>query len=219
MRPLLRLFPTGWRERYGAEFAEQFEAAGGYGKWLDALSVAASLRWAEFGRSSIAPMAALLSALALVSCCDLALGVGSDERIGVHLASHWWGAPFVGALAMSATLVLFALAAMSTTRRLRPAVLLACALGAGAFVGSSALAAISLELAATGAGVGLTVAAGSARWWIRTPLGRADMLAAVAVPLVVLLGLRSASTPLGPAVLLGVMGLLLATRLPSGAQA
>lgn len=173
---------------------------------------AAGLRWRTFCDSDEGLAVGLVGALTLTLGCDVALGVGLDERIDGVLIGHWWGAPFAVVLAISAAMATGSLVAILGDRRRRAATVLTGAIAAGAAAGSALLAAVSIDLAATGAAIGLAIAVATARALLRTPLRRSDVLLVVAIPIVLALGLRSASNPVGPLVLLIVAGALLATR-------
>src|SRR5512132_506890 len=106
MRPLLLAFPRAWRDRYGEEFLDHFDHdSRRVSKWIHLIPVAGSLRWRAFCNNGEAIAVVFLAALVLPTMTDFALGVGMDERIGTHLANHWWGAPFLVLLGASAALV------------------------------------------------------------------------------------------------------------------
>ncbi|MDQ3146639.1 MAG: hypothetical protein M3R01_06840 [Actinomycetota bacterium] len=214
MRALLRLFPRQWRDRYGEDFVDHFgHDPRRFTKWVDAVRTVAALQWTVFRASADGVAAGLVGALGLTLVCDVALGVGMDERIDVALLEHWWGAPFAAVFALSAAMATGSLVAILGDRQgLRSATVLGAGMAAGAVAGSAVLAAASFDLAGVGAGVGLAVAIASARACLRTPLARIDGLLALAVPMIVVLGWRSASSPVGPLVLLVIAGALIATR-------
>ena len=213
--PVLRLFPRNWRERYGDEFVELFDADPRHvSKWVDAARTAAGLRLAG---SAGAPVAGL----ALAAGCDVALGVGMDERVDpALLAAHWWAAPLLVALAVGAVLVVAGGGALlAERRRRRVAVVASAVVAAGAVLGSAVVAAVSFDAAALGAGAGLVVAALGVRVALRTRPGRADVLVALAIPLTLLLGWRWVGSPVGPVVLVVVLGTVLSSRVAEPATA
>lgn len=213
MRALLKLFPPHWRGRYGDDFFDHLRSdPRRVTKWVDAVYTAAGLRWRTFRGSGEGLAVGLVGALTLTLSCDLAGGVGMDERIGVHLLEHWWGAPFAAVLAIGAAMATGALfAILCDTHRRRSAIMLIAGMVAGSSAGSALLAIVSVDLAAFGAGVGLVVAVATARAFVHTPLGRCDGLLVAAVPMILILGWRTASSPLGPLILLVVAGALVAT--------
>lgn len=215
-RCLLRLFPPGWRDRYGDAFLEDFRAdPRRITKWGDALRTATGLRWVGLGERDDTLAVLLVSALALTLGCDLALGVGLDERIDVALFEHWWAAPFAAPLALGAVLAAASVVTMLRDGwRRRPTLAATGGIVAGAAAGSALLAAASFDLAGPGAGAGLVVATASARALFRAPVGRADALLAAGVAMILILGWRTASGPVGPLVLLVLTGPLVATRAP-----
>jgi hypothetical protein len=213
MRPVLLLFPRAWRDRYGEEFIDQFDHdSRRISKWIDLTRVAGSLRWRSFCNNGEAVAVVLLAGLVLPTMTDFALGVGMDERIGPRLANHWWGAPFLVLLGASAALVVAGVGATVRRGRLRSAALFAVAIAVTSFAGSALLAMASRDLAELGAAIGLFLGVLGVRMSLRLPLQRGDAVLAAALPVIVVLGLRTASTPLGPASLLMVTGLLLASR-------
>lgn len=220
MRALLKLFPPDWRDRYGAGFLDQFGSdRRRITKWVDAARTAAGLRWGTFRESGDALAVGLVGALILTLASDVALGVGMDERIDVDLLEHWWGAPFVAMLAIGATMAAGSLLAIIGDRhRRRSAGLLTAGIVAGSVAGSAALAAVSGDLAGLGAGVGLVMAVAAGRTLVRQPLGRGDGLLVAALPMILILGWRSASSPAGPVILLVIAGALLSTRSQPNAQ-
>jgi hypothetical protein len=218
MRALLWLFPRRWRNRYGDELVEQLGSdPRRLTKWIDIVRTAAGLRWRAFSERYDSVAAGLVGALALALGCDVALGVGMDEGVDAELLQHWWGTPFAAGLGISAVLATASLVAvLGDRRRRRFMTVLIAGIVAGGVVGSAALAAVSFDLAAVGAGIGLTLAMASARVVLRTPLSRRDGLLVVAVPMILVLGWRSATSPVGPLELV-VVAAALVTSLDAAA--
>lgn len=214
MRAVLQLFPRQWRDRYGDEFLEQLAAdPRRITKAIDVARTAAGLRWQGFRTSDDSPAFGLTAALAFTATCDVALGVGMDSGIDVEVLRHWWGAPFGAALLFSAVAAIGSLiAVLAEKRRRRSWIVVTVAVLVGSIVGTASLAALSFDLAGLGAGLGLGISWAAARVLLRTPFSRADLLGLVALPLILWLGWRSASGPVGPLVLLTVVGALISTR-------
>lgn len=214
MRALLKLFPARWRERYGDDFLAQLSTdPRRVTKLIDTVATAAALRWRTFHASGDGLAAALVGALTLTLGCDMALGVGMDERVSIQLLEHWWAAPFA-ALAAASVAIGFAtlIAILGDPQRRRTGLALTVGIFTGSAAGSTFAAAISFDLAGIGAGVGLAIALTIGRGLLHTPLGRGDALVVVALPMIIMLGWRAASNPVGPLVLLIVAGALVATR-------
>lgn len=213
MRYMIKLFPPRWRDTYGGDLVDQFESDPRVTKWLDLLRTAAGLWWDVVRTSRDGLAAGLLAALALAAGCDLLLGVGMDERIAFELLSHWWAAPFAFGLAISALVTVGVLLALvGSPRRRRRLALLTVGVAVVSFVGSAIAAAVSFGLAGLGAALGLVAAVAGLRAILRAPLCRGDAIIAAAVPMIVLLGWQSASSPIGPLYLVLVTGALLTTR-------
>lgn len=214
MRALLKLFPARWRERYGDDFLAQLQSdPRRVTKLIDTVATAAALRWRTFQDSGDRLAGALVGVLAVTLGCDLALAVGMDERVSIQLIEHWWAAPFAAFVALSVAIGFATLVAiLGDRRRRRTGLALTVAIVAGSAAGSALAAAVTVDLAGLGAGVGLTIAMTIGRGLLHAPLGRGDALVVVAVPMIVMLGWRTASNPLGPLVLLVVAGALVATR-------
>jgi len=205
MRPLLRLFPAAWRERYGAEFAADFDAG----------RTALGLRWRELRASREAPALLIAGSLTLALTSDLFLTIGMDERLARAIASHWWGAPSTVALTGSVAGVLLATILVAVDRgRLRALVPVLVVVALAALAGSAGFAAVSFSLAGPGAGVGLICGAALARWRMGTSLTWGDAAVALGCLLAAILGWLWAETPLGPAVLLVVVAVLVSSRRP-----
>ncbi len=218
MRWLLKIFPPHWSDRYGEDFLDQFTSdPRQFSKWAAAVRTAGGLRVRGFHDDGYSLVAGLLAALTLVVFCDVALGVGMDERIGADLLSHWWGAPFAVALVFSVAIAACVIAVIIAERQRRRRLLkLTAGLAAGSFIGSAVFAALSFDLAGVGAGLGLVITVTILRVLIRTPLGRGDGLVVAAVAMILILGWRSASGPIGPLALLVVAGAILTARMHPG---
>lgn len=212
----VRLFPQAWRDRHGEEFAEHFAAdPHRAGKWFDAVRTAGGLHWRARGDRNDAAVALLLVAGLVAVACDMTLGVVMDAPSDpALLIRHWWGAPFVIGLATSAMMAIVG-AGLALTARWRSVLRAALTLGGFTALGSVAAAALAFDLAASGAGLGLVAGAAAVRLRQRCPPARRDVVVAFGVAVTVVLGWRSAGSPLGPLVLLVLLGCLTSARPPA----
>jgi hypothetical protein len=217
--PLRHLFPRCWWALYGTEFEDDFRHdSRRVSKWFDLARALCPIWWREAVRAGAPAGLAMAVALVAAAVADVALGVGLDERFGTHLGSHWWGAPFVAVAVLCGALAAAATAAVVHDRgRRRWLVWAVVTLAASAFVASAIGASVAARGAAIGAGIGLVAGVTLVRLRIKVHPDSADLALAVAALAAVALGWRTASTPIGPAVLIVGLGAALASRVPTPA--
>jgi hypothetical protein len=213
---LRRVFPRHWWSLYGADFEADFgRDRRTVSKWFDLARTLGPLWWREGTRTGRPAGVAMALALVVSTVADAALGVGLDERFGIHLGSHWWGAPFVVAAVLCGALAAAATGAVVHDRRRRRWLLAAIvALAGSAFVASAIGATVAARGAAVGAGIGLVAGVALVRLCIKAGPDAADLALGVSALAAVALGWRTASTPVGPAVLIVCVGAALASRVP-----